>query len=259
MNLGAIYKQAKKAVADNAPAILTAIGVTGTITTAVLASRATFKAGQVMTVRHHELVDDKFDPLPMVDQVKKVFPDIWKYYVPAVGTGAITVACTIGANHLSTRRAAVLASAYSVSQEFFKEYKDKVIEKLGESGEQEVRDEVAQDRVDKNPPRSEIIIVGDNVLCCDLRTGRYFQSNMEDIRKAENDINWQVLNQFCASLTDFYDKIGLDGTDESDELGWNSDMNQLSIEFSPVFDHKKRPCLGISFNAKPIRGYHSAY
>jgi hypothetical protein len=261
MNLGVMFKQAKKAAADNAPAILTAIGVAGTITTAVLASKAGFKAAKILA-EHTGTVEDPKDPtqkreLTMTFQEKVEFT--WKLYVPAVGTGVLTVACIVGANHISTKRATVLASAYTVSQELFKEYKEKVLEKLGEEKEQEIRDEIVQDRLTKNPPRSEVIIMSGDVLCLDMRTGRTFTSNLETIRKAVNDINWQIVNQCTASLTDFYHEIGLDATDESDDLGWSSDMNQLEVSFASALTKDNRPCLAISFDVKPIRGYHSAY
>jgi len=51
MDIGAIVSRARKAAADNTPTILTAIGVTGTIATAILASKASFKAAEVLAER----------------------------------------------------------------------------------------------------------------------------------------------------------------------------------------------------------------
>lgn len=258
MNLGAILKQAKRVTSDNAPTILTAVGVTGLVTTAVLTGQASFKAAEILAVRHHELVDGEFEPLPFVEKAKIIGPDLWKFYVPAVGTGALAIACMISANRIQTRRAAALASAYSLSQQFFKEYKDKVLEKLGDKKEQEICDEVAQDRVSHHPVPGEVVIVTGQVLCFDARTGRYFNSDLESLRKAENDINYEINNSYYASLGDFYDLIGLPPTDESNEVGWNSDT-KFTIDYSTTMSPDGRPCISISFITKPIRGYSRVY
>jgi hypothetical protein len=258
VNIGAIVKRAQKATADNAPTVLTALGVTGLVTTAVLTGRASFKAAEVMAVNHHKLVDNEFEPLPVFEKVKIVFPDVWKYYVPAVGTGAVTIACIVSANHISTRRAAVLASAYSIAQEGFQEYKVKVLEKIGEKKEKEVRDEIAQDRVTKNPPAEVYVINEGEVLCMDMHSGRYFKSTLENIKAAQNKINHRIRNDNYASLTDFWDFIGLRKTDNSDEIGWNFDA-YLEIDYGSAITEDGKPCITIGFQTIPVRGYYSLH
>lgn len=258
MNIGAIVKRAQKAAADNTPTILTALGVTGLVTTAVLTGRASFKAAEVMAVQHHKLVDNEFEPLSTFEKVKIVFPDIWKYYVPAVGTGAVTIACIVCANHISTRRTAAIASAYSIAQEGFREYREKVVDKIGEEKEQAVRDEIAQEQVSKNPPPQIILSGKGEVLCLDTYSGRYFNSDMETIREAVNDINWQILNDNYAALTDFWEKIGLSRTSESDEMGWNIDA-KFEVDYGSAIAEDGRPCITIGFRTIPIRGYFHLY
>ena len=62
-----------------------------------------------------------------------------------------------------------------------------------------IRDEIAQDRVNANPPNSrEVLIAGTGeVLFFDMLTGRYFQSTMEDIKRAENKVNYRVDSISC--------------------------------------------------------------
>lgn len=258
MNIGAIVRRAQKATADNAPTILTALGVTGLVTTAVLTGKASFRAAQIL--QEFEIDRDcgeGGERIPVAFQ--KQFELVWKNYVPAVGTGAVSIACIISANHISTRRTAALASAYSIAQEGFREYKDKVLDKIGETKEQAVRDEIAQDRVTKNPP-SEVIFIGQgDVLCMDMYSGRYFMSDLESIRKAENDTNWQIMNNDYASLTDFWDRVGLDSTSESDNIGWNTDA-KLQLEIGSALAKDGRPCIAVDFGETiPVRGYWSAH
>lgn len=265
MNFGAIIKQAKKAAADNAPTILTAIGVTGTVTTAVLASKASFKAAEVIREANKERQsldyeskgwDDLKNPKPLDTQ--ESIKLVWPLYVPAVGTCALTVAAIVGANHLSTTRAAALASAYSVSQEAFKTYKEKVTEKIGEKKEQAVRDEIAQEQVRKNPPPAEVVIGTGNHLCYDSHSGRYFMSTLEGLKKGENDTNYEILHSGYASLTDYWDNIGLPKTSESDEVGWSSDT-KLEVEYGTALSEDSRPCITVTFRTFPVRGYGSIF
>lgn len=257
MDIGAIVSRARKAAADNTPTILTAIGVTGTIATAILAGKASFKAQQIIDEHTGPIWHPK-DPdreLTMSPREKVEFT--WKLYIPAATTGAITVACIVASNHVNTRRAAALASAYSVSQEAFREYKDKVFEKVGEKKEKVIRDEITQDRVNKNPP-GPLILVGNNVLCLDTHSGRYFDCNMEDIRKAVNDINWQILNDNYASLTDFWEMLGLSRTADSDEIGWNTDT-KFEVQYSAALSEDGKPVLAIDFRTIPVRSFYKLY
>jgi len=181
----------------------------------------------------------------------------WKLYVPTVGTGVLTVACIIGANRIGTRRAAAMAAAYSLSEKAFVEYRDKVIEKIGETKEQKVHDAIAQDRVDANPVSSREVIItgGGDVLCHDSITGRYFESNVETLRKAQNDINYKILASNYATLHEFYSLIGLPSTLYSSEVGWNND-NMLELEFTTVLSEEGKPCLSVNYKTYPIRGYY---
>ncbi|SRR6266540_517707 len=253
MTLMALAKQAEKLIADRSPMILTAIGVTGTITTAVLTGRATLKARLLL-----QNVDPIYDPHNPHDAftAKEQFLCVWKVYVPPVAVGALTVASIISANQIGTRRAAAMAAAYAVSEKAFVEYKEKVLEKIGENKERAIRDDIAQDQVNKNPITSQEIIItgGGGVLCYEPYTGRYFHSDMESLKKAQNDLNYQVLNNYYASLSDFYDLVGLPRTEMSDEVGWNSD-DILELAFSVVLSEDGRPCISINFKTVPIRNY----
>jgi hypothetical protein len=260
IDFGVIAKRVQKATVDNTPMILTALGVTGLVTTAVLTGQATFKASEVlreakmMAIPNGETVKNLDDLL----STREIVEEVWKLYVPAVGTGAITMLCIIAANRIHTRRAAALASAYSICQEAAREYREKVISKIGEKKEEEVREEIAKDRVTKNPPQ-EIILVGNNdVLCFDMFSGRYFLSTLENLKKAENDTNYQIIHHDYSSLSDYWDKLGLSKTQESDDIGWNTD-SKLMVEYSSIISEDGRPCITISLQTIPIRGYWSVY
>lgn len=247
MTLIDIAKKLEKLAVDNSPAILTAIGITGTVTTAYLTGKASVKAHRILE-EQRKTIDD----MTVREETKLV----WKVFAPPVVSGAATITCIICATRIGTRRAAAMAAAYSVSEKAWAEYKEKVVEKLGHEKEEKIRAEVAQNRIDKNPvsTREVIITGGGDVLCYDSISGRYFQSNVETLRRAQNDINQQILTDMFASLYDFYNKIGLPTTPYSNEVGWNADV-LLELEFSTVLAEDGRPCISLEYRLFPIRGY----
>lgn len=249
-----IVKKAEKLVADNSPAILTGVGVTGSLTMAFFAGRASFKAGELIADEQYRL--DHHRTSHELD-TKEKFLLVWKLYIPAVGTGVLTIASIIGANKIGTRRTAAVAAAYSISEKAISEYKDKVIENIGSAKEQKIRDDIAQDQVIRNPVSgNEVIITGDGeVLCYDQFSSRYFKSSMETLKKAQNDINYTVLNEGYASLGDFYKKIGIDETAYSEEVGWTTDK-LLELKFSTSMSDDQRPCISFNFCSAPVRDYY---
>lgn len=255
MILNRYAKQLEKLVVDNSPSILTAIGVTGSITTAILTGKATFKAAEVLATERgrRDLYDE-----PHAISFKEKVPHVWKLYIPAASSGVLTVVSIIGANRIGTRRAAAMAAAYSLSERAFSEYKEKVVEKLGAKKEQVARDELAQERVDRNPLSSKQVIITGNgdVLCYDTPTGRYFRSNVESIRKTENDINTQVIHDGYCPLSDFYNLLNLVSTPYSEEVGWTEEK-MLEIEFSTTMSEDNQPCIAIHYAVIPIRGSKS--
>lgn len=249
-NLNELHKRVSKLIIDNSPSILTGIAVAGTITTAVLAGKASYRA--------HELICEAASSGYYVEPLtkKQKVDVVWKLYVPAITMGSLSVTAIIGSNRIGTRRAAAMAAAYTVSEKAFEQYREKIVEKIGENKERVARDEVAQDRVTKSPPQDHQVIVtgGGEVLFMDGWSGRYFKSDMESVKKAVNDLNYVVMNNFYASLNDFYDKLGLDRISSGEEVGWNSDK-LLDVHFTTTSSDKQIPCFVINYYVDPVRDY----
>lgn len=240
---------AHKLVADNSPAILTAVAVVGVVTTAVLAARAAPKA-------HIAILNEKSERVDEVDLLDKVLLT-YKYYIPATATGVATIACIIGANTISTKRSAALASAYGLTELAFKEYREKVVEHIGESKETKVHDDVMKDVVDRNPVSGQQVIIAGagRQLFLDKYTLRYFETDMETVRRAVNDINEEIFSENYASLNDFYNRIGIAGNTVGDELGWTTDK-KLEVRYSTQMTDDGRACITIDYIKNPIRDYH---
>ena len=179
-NVTKFFNNAKAVLSKHSPEILTGIGVAGMITTTVLAVKATPKAMWLIEEEKYRL--EKED-LTVIETVKTA----WKPYIPAVITGASSIACVIGASSVSARRNAALATAYQMSRTALTEYKSKVIETIGEKKERVVRDKIAQDKVENNPvSKSEVYITEKGeTLFLDPLSQRYFKSDIEKVRKIQ--------------------------------------------------------------------------
>lgn len=231
-----------KLIKSNSPEILTALGVSGVLSTSYLVGKASFKAKA-------EIDYCAAENKPVKEKVKIV----WKYYIPAGVSGALTIACIVGSSRAGDKRTTAAVAAYSLTERAFSEYKEKVVEQIGKGQEQKIRDEIVQDQVDKKPLGKQIIVSGTgNVLCCELFTHRYFRSDMETLRRAQNDINAKVVNDLYVTLDEFYNLIGLPTTSNSGNIGWNSDR-LMDLEFSTVLSEEGEPCLAFDYNyAKPL-------
>lgn len=249
-----IFKKVKRTVIKHSPELLTGIGIAGMVTTTVLAVNATPKA---LYLIEEERNRQDIEELSTIDTIKAA----WKPYIPAAVTGVISIVCLIGASATNHKRNAALATAYNISQAALYEYKEKVIETLGEKKEKQIREEIDKDRIEKNPVSSkEVIITGTgSTLCYDHQSGRYFESDMETIRRAVNNINKQMLDEMYVSLNDFYYEIGLGFTKMGNELGWSNRGELIDLHFSSQIAEDGRPCLVIDFTKAPYYDYQSFY
>lgn len=246
-----IAQNVGRALVNNSPAILTGLGVTGVVSTAVLVGKGAFSAAAEIDAQ------SRWAEPPTL---KQAFLLTWKNYIPAALVGVATITAIIGANSISSRRNAAIISAYSLTDRAFREYRDKVVETIGEGKEEKVRAEVAQERWNREEmDNREIIDLGTGtVLCYDTRSGRSFLSDKETIRKAQNDINELVINSEYASMNDFYRKIGLPATSDGEEVGWTT-SNMLSLAFSSILTDGDKPALCLDYHLAPVRNYNKAF
>lgn len=262
-SLSRIAKSVHLGLQKHSPEILTGVGIAGMITTTILAVRATPKALILMEEekrrRSHELLEaaKKNDQKECACVEKLKFADLvrttWKCYIPSAVTGMISVACLVGASSVNVRRNAALATAYSLSESALKEYQEKVIETIGEKKEQNIRDSVAKEKLKNDPVvNKEVIITGcGETLCYDTITSRYFKSDIEKLRRVENELNKRLLSEMYISLNEFYYEIGLSPADIGDDLGWNIGNDLIHLEFSSQLAEDGTPCLVVGYKVAP--------
>ena len=264
-------KKIQKVLTRKSPEILTGIGIAGVITTTVLAVKVTPKALQLIDEAERKKAvawnNENPDYDNGADRIKltktETVKAAWKPYIPAVVTGVCSVACIIGANSVHLRRNAALATAYQLSTTAFNEYKEKVVETIGEKKEKVVRQNIAKDKVEKNPvSKTEVFVTGNGTsLFYDPLSGRYFESDMNKVEKAVNNLNWSMNNgnEPYISLTQLYDELGLSHTGVSDEIGWKVEDGNIELAVSAQVADDGRPCLVMDFLRAPEYGYDRYY
>lgn len=247
-SIGDISKMVGRKITDNAPAILTTMAVGGVVSTAYLTATATAKSVRELYLEDRYEVTEETS---ITDKARLV----WTNYIPAAAVGATTITCIIGSHSVHTNRQAAIMGLYSVTDKAFTEYRDKVVEIIGEKEEQKVREDIDRDHIRAKAPSDVIITGSGDHLCFDTFTGRYFKSTVEAIRRAENRINAQIINDGYASQNDFYRELGMSTTSHGEEVGWRVE-NMLDLSFSSQLTENGEPTLAVTYRAEPIKDYY---
>lgn len=252
MNLSKIVKDMQMFAKKHQPEILTGIGIGGMVTTTVMAVRVTPKAMDIMAEIKEDHACDTDRKAYSKDILTKAFP----VYIPSILVGCVSIACLIGASSVNSKRNAALATAYTLSESALKDYQEKVIETIGEKKERDIKDAIAKDKVEANPvSNNDIIITGDgDTLCYDLMCKRFFRSDIEKLKKIENNLNYRMRNENYITLNEFYNEVGLDDVGIGYEFGWNIDRGYIELEFSAQlvdYNGKETPCIVVGFANAP--------
>jgi hypothetical protein len=255
-NVTGLVKTIQTAVTKHSPEILTGIGIAGMVTTTIFAVKATPTALDLIA----RAEDEKFDNghgehLTKIEVIKVA----WKPYIPAAVTCTVSIACLIGASSVNFRRNAALATAYKLSEAALTEYKDAVVETIGEKKEQVVKEKISKNRVEQNPVSNNTIYITGNgdTLFLEPISKRYFYSDIEQVRSIINTLNESMYNDPFGHipLSDFYDAVGLEQTDISNDIGWNIEHGSIKVEFHPAMSDKGKPCLALYYETAPNWGY----
>ena len=264
-----------KATVKNSPLILTSFGVVGTATTAVLTGKAAIKARDI--IQAHEM-DDELRVERWIDtgdgkhdiQVyyrERTFKEkaqlTWRIWAAPVFMGGATISCIIGANTIHTRRNIALATAYAMSEEAAKEFKDKVIDTVGERKVNKIENEITQDKLNKHPlPDEENISytgLGEQLMF-DEWTGRYFRASQQEVEKRVNMLNKQMnIDQRGRTVNDFYELLNMSAVPVGDDFGWHYNLDcgeaDVTVHYYPAFSSNQTPCIGMRINPVILYSY----
>lgn len=237
---------------ENTPLILTGTAVSGVVTTSILST----KAG----VRHREILDDEFNGGRNAKKTD-VFKRTWKVWVPTAVSGVLTIGSVVMIHWTHQKRYAALMGLYALGNQAFQEYRESIDEILDDKTKEEVKQRVVSKAVhrDEDELDGALSDIRELTLCYDMFSGRFFQSDIESIRRAENEFNKGLISHNYGSLNELYSLMGIGGVGAGEDIGWNSD-NLLSIGYNSILTERGVPAMSIDFHdCLPTHNYYKNF
>ena len=261
MNMNNIVNSATKTfhrvgfqIKKHSPEILLVTGITGVVTSAVMACKATTKvdaiveetkksidmihegmeAGNICDVEYTE-EDGKKDLAIVYIQTGVKFA---KLYGPSVLIGLTSISCILASNNIIRKRNIALSAAYTAIDTSFKGYRSRVIERFGESMDRELlyylnileinESVVYEDTGMMKTVKSKVSVVDPNTYS---DYARFFDEycagwtkdaeyNLMFLRQQQNYANELLKSRGHLFLNEVYDMLGIDRTKAGNIVGW---------------------------------------
>lgn len=208
------------------PQIFTGLGIGSAIGAVILAAHDTPKATKLLDERRRELGLAEEEPMP----VKEVIFTAGPVYVPTMTSLAFCIFCIINLHRVHSRKYAGLAAAYALSENTLRQFTQKTIDKIGARKTQQIKDEIAQDRIYSDAPVDHSIIrTGKgNVLFLESTSGQYFRSDIPTVERdliSVKDMQFSDPFNMRVTLEDVYDALGIERTSIGRDIGWDYHIN----------------------------------
>lgn len=200
------------------PVILTGVSMLGVVATTVLGIKATPKALKLI----NEAEDIKGDKLTKKEIVKVA----WKPYIPTAISCVATLSTILSLHILNAKTQNSLATAYVTLNNIHQEYVAKTKELYGEDADQKIKNAILND----HPIMFKDLSEGGQ-LFFDYQSLRYFESSIEEVLKAENDLNAEFAASGTVTMNDFYRLLGLEPLSYANEIGWYDNGTYFEIKF----------------------------
>lgn len=235
----------------SSPTVLFGIGIVGVIGGAVLACRATLELEDVLTQVEKDRLD--FQQSPSYANQKKQAAlyargvyKVAKLYAPSVAVGVVGIASLTGSHRTLTRRNVALTAAYAAVERGFADYRQRVLDDVGEEKESEYRfptqmAELEDPETGKKIKARVLKPGAESIYARFFDEGnRNYQSapgyNMMFLRSQQSYMNDMLHARGHVFLNDVYDAIGIDRTKAGCVVGWViSDIGDNWIDFG-IFD-----------------------
>jgi len=268
MKIVDILKTGEKEFVKHSPEILTGIGIAGAITTVIFAVRATPKAIELIDDKARDYVTTDIHNnrygwgvqyLPPLEIVKST----WKFYIPAMAMGTISIACFIGAGRIQNNRVTAIAGLYSLAEKTLDDYRQNVVKRFDKDTDKDIYREVEEKQAQQLalPNTKDAYIIPGNgpTLCYDPLIGRYFRSDKESIREAVNNFNKYLIDGLFGDLNTLYMFMGdLPSVAIGNNLGWNND-HLIDLDFTYREAPNHEPCLVLMFDSLPSMDFRSSH
>lgn len=253
-----LIKLSSNFLQKNSPYILTGLGTAGVVSTAVMSAKATAKSKDIVYFYERE---NSYEHPNMPGQMvpydtsrKEKVKLCWTQYIPCIVSGGLSIACIIGAQSVNHKRYAALAGLYALSETAFSDYKDQVRDILQTKQLTDLESRVADKKLEEHPLSSEYIVMTEKGehLCFDTFSARYFKTDIEYIRRVQNDINELILKSEYnfVDLNELYYRLNLEGIKYGEEMGWDV-YNLLNFKFTSRLADDGTPCMVLDYELIP--------
>lgn len=242
----------KGKVEKHSPEILMGVGVIGVVTTTVMACKATMKLNDILDEckeTREKIVEVESNPeyqekYTQEDAKKDLAINyiqtgvkVAKLYAPSVALGTLSITCLLASHNVMQKRNAALSAAYLTVDKSFKEYKQRVIDRVGEEVEKEIRYGIKAEEVlttIENEDGTETTVTETiKTMNPDLYSdyARFFDESSPYWQKdPEYNLMFLKAQQQYANdllrakgrlfLNDVYDMLGIDKTKAGQIVGW---------------------------------------
>lgn len=246
------FNRAKFKINKHSPEILVVTGIVGAVASTVLACKATTKVNDILT-EAKETVDaihavaekpENAEKYSKEDTNKalavtytKTGLELAKVYAPAIGVGVLSIACILTGTGILRKRNLALTAAYAAVDQSFKDYRGRLVERLGKELDRELLFNIKSKEVDAvivNEDGSETV-VKTTVEVADPNTysvyARFYddgnigwdqdpETNLMTLRHMQAHANDLLTCQGYLFLNDVYDMLGIKRTKAGQIVGW---------------------------------------
>ena len=241
----------------HSPEIFIAVGVVGTVASAVMACKATTKLNDILEESKEQI--DAIHEAPQKEELKDRYDEdmmrkdlalvyfqtgvkVAKLYAPAVILGTLSITGIVASNNILRKRNVALAAAYATVDKGFKEYRERVVERYGEQVDYELTHniktkEITETVVDEKGKEKQVkktVEVADPNVTNDYikyftRSNPYWDDTPDYVelflRSQQNYANDRLKVDKVLTLNDVYDSLGFQKTKAGMVVGWVFDEN----------------------------------
>lgn len=247
------------------PEILAVTGVIGIVTSAVMACKATTKVSAILEESKATIdaIHDCQENPELVEEGKYSDDDakkdlaityvqtgvkLVKLYAPSVILGTLSITAMLASNDILRKRNAALAAAYATIDGSFKKYRERVIERFGETVDKELKYGVKKQKIEeivKDPETGKEKKAKKTVEVVEGIDGyseyaRFFddgckgwekdaESNLLFLRAQQQYANDLLVSRGYLFLNEVYNMLGIQITKAGQVVGWVYDPDNKNL------------------------------
>lgn len=262
----------------HSPEILVTAGIIGGVVSAVMACKASTKVNPVLEDAKEKLdaikeyaenpeFDEKYTEKDKSKAVTMVYTqtamELGKLYGPSIALAAASIGCVLASVNIIHKRNVALAAAYTTIENGFKEYRGRLIDRLGEELDRELLYDIKTKEVE------EIVVHEDGTQETVTKTvevanpnehsiyARFYdegckgwqkdpETNLFTVRQVQNWANEMLQAKGYLFLNEVYEMLGIPKTAAGQCVGWYYDEkdptgdNYIDFGIYDIHNERKR-------------------